>query len=322
MALIGPDVSGKPAPVDPTLAAGMGENAVALDQWGVFFEPFDPSVYHAGPSIRHVAQGETYFIAVYSTQEQPGAYLLGMSGREEFSAGGNWREQKSVYDRCEVGANNWFWSMWRSLVAGGLLLLLPMAGVVCFRRRCSEETGDHADNPRTIVVGAGIGGLTAGALLLQAGHDVTVLEGQVYPGGSAGTFYRKGYRFDAGATLAGGFSPGGPHARVAEILNLDWPVRSVDPAWQVHLPGGRTVTQWADQAEWQHEWQVAFPETGRFWRIQEMLADISLGHFLPSHFPGHPLPHATCHSGAGHATLVASSTALSKHKDSRSVANT
>ena len=79
-------------------------------------------------------------------------------------------------------------------------------------------------NGRVVVIGAGIGGLTAASLLLKAGLDVTVLEAHVYPGGSAGTFYHKGYRFDAGATLAGGFAPGGPHFRLAEMLGLTWPV--------------------------------------------------------------------------------------------------
>ena len=93
------------------------------------------------------------------------------------------------------------------------------------------------DNGRVVVIGAGIGGLTAASLLLKAGFDVTVLEAHVYPGGSAGTFFHKGYRFDAGATLAGGFAPGGPHARLAETLGLTWPIQPVDPAWVVHLPG-------------------------------------------------------------------------------------
>jgi phytoene dehydrogenase-like protein len=127
----------------------------------------------------------------------------------------------------------------------------------------------------TLVLGAGIGGLTAAALLLHAGHRVTVLEAHIYPGGSAGTFYHQKYLFDAGASLAGGFSPGGPHTRVAEILNLQWPVRSADPAWRVHLPDGRTITQWSDPARWREEWSSAFPESGKFWRTQEMLADIS-----------------------------------------------
>ncbi len=133
-----------------------------------------------------------------------------------------------------------------------------------------------------VVIGAGVGGLTAGALLLKAGHAVTVLEAHVYPGGCAGTFYHKGYRFDAGATLAGGFAPGGPHARLAELLDLNWPVQPVDPAWVVHLPD-RTVTQWTDREQWRAERVAAFPQAEKFWRLQERLAeaawDISTRHF-------------------------------------------
>jgi C-3',4' desaturase CrtD len=137
-----------------------------------------------------------------------------------------------------------------------------------------------------VVIGAGIGGLTAGALLLKAGHAVTVLEAHIYPGGCAGTFYHKGYRFDAGATLAGGFAPGGPHARVAELLELNWPVHPVDPAWVVHLPD-RTLTQWADPAHWRAERRRAFPQTEPFWKAQEQLADISWD-IATRHFPWPP----------------------------------
>ena len=125
-----------------------------------------------------------------------------------------------------------------------------------------------------VVIGAGVGGLTAASLLLKAGFPVTVLEAHVYAGGSAGTFYHKGYRFDAGATLAGGFSTGGPHARVAEILGLTWPVHPVDPAWVVHLPD-KQIVQWADQARWEAERQEKLPGTEKFWRTQEKLAAIS-----------------------------------------------
>lgn len=130
-------------------------------------------------------------------------------------------------------------------------------------------------NTHTIIIGAGIGGLTTAALLLQAGHRVTVLEAHVYPGGCAGTFYHQKFRFDAGATLAGGFSTGGPHARLAQILGLTWPVTPADPAWVVHLPDGRTVTQWADPQQWQEERRRVFPQAEPFWRVQEKLAQAS-----------------------------------------------
>ena len=126
----------------------------------------------------------------------------------------------------------------------------------------------------TLVIGAGIGGLTAAALLLRAGQRVTVLESHVYPGGSAGTFYHQKYLFDAGATLAGGFSPGGPHAQVEQRLGIEWPVRPADPAWIVHLPDGRKITQWSDPGRWQEEWQSVFPDSADFWPRQEMLAEV------------------------------------------------
>ncbi len=129
--------------------------------------------------------------------------------------------------------------------------------------------------PHTLLIGAGVGGLTSAALLLKAGHRVTVLEAHTYAGGCAGTFYHQKYRFDAGATLAGGFSQGGPHARVAETLGLEWPITAVDPAWVVHLPNGRSVTQWAHPNQWQQERQTIFPQAEKFWRTQEKLANIA-----------------------------------------------
>ncbi len=127
---------------------------------------------------------------------------------------------------------------------------------------------------RVVIVGGGIGGLTAGALLLKAGHAVTVLEAHVYAGGCAGTFFHQGYRFDAGATLVGGFAPGGPHARLADVLGLTWPVTPVDPAWVTHLPE-RSVTQWAALDRWRDERERAFPGAERFWHRQEQLADLA-----------------------------------------------
>ncbi len=122
---------------------------------------------------------------------------------------------------------------------------------------------------RVIIIGAGIGGLTTGALLAQAGYDVTVLESHVYPGGCAGTFPHKGYRFDAGATVAGGFQPNGPHTLVGQKLGIRWNVHEAEQAWQVHLPGC-AVTLTRDRADLLEQ----FPQSRTFWDEQARAADL------------------------------------------------
>ena len=122
---------------------------------------------------------------------------------------------------------------------------------------------------KVVVIGAGIGGLTTAALLAKAGYAVTVLEAQTYPGGSASTFYHKGYRFESGATLAGGFQPNGPHAIVGDMLGLAWDVHTEEPAWVVHMPG-REVALTADNADMLRN----FPQSAGFWEQQATIADL------------------------------------------------
>lgn len=52
---------------------------------------------------------------------------------------------------------------------------------------------------KAAIIGAGLGGLTAGNLLAQAGHEVTIFESQSEPGGYTSGFKRKGFYFETGA---------------------------------------------------------------------------------------------------------------------------
>ncbi len=52
-----------------------------------------------------------------------------------------------------------------------------------------------------IVIGAGLGGLSAGALLAKAGKSVLILEQSNFIGGCCSTFEKDGYKFDIGASI-------------------------------------------------------------------------------------------------------------------------
>ena len=91
---------------------------------------------------------------------------------------------------------------------------------------------------RVIVIGAGIGGLTAGALLAHRGYSVLILDQALVPGGCASTFKRQGFTFDVGATQVAGLEPGGIHHRIFSELEIDLPAATpCDPACAVYLPG-------------------------------------------------------------------------------------
>ncbi|MEJ7871866.1 MAG: NAD(P)-binding protein, partial [Rubrobacteraceae bacterium] len=59
----------------------------------------------------------------------------------------------------------------------------------------------RASRKRMVVVGGGLGGLTATALLSRAGHDVTLLEANDYLGGKSRRIEVDGQRMDTGPSL-------------------------------------------------------------------------------------------------------------------------
>ncbi|MBN2758755.1 MAG: NAD(P)/FAD-dependent oxidoreductase [Bacteroidales bacterium] len=61
-------------------------------------------------------------------------------------------------------------------------------------------------NYDVIIIGAGLGGLTAGAKLVKEGKKVLLIEQHYVPGGCATTFQRKGYTVEVGLHELDGFS--------------------------------------------------------------------------------------------------------------------
>jgi C-3',4' desaturase CrtD len=126
---------------------------------------------------------------------------------------------------------------------------------------------------KVVVVGAGIGGLTAGALLARRGYQVLVLDQALVPGGCASTFKRRGFTFDVGATQVAGLEAGGIHKRIFDELEIDLPAATpCDPACAVFLPGEtEPINVWRDPEKWAAERQRQFPGSEPFWELMAML---------------------------------------------------
>lgn len=107
-------------------------------------------------------------------------------------------------------------------------------------------SGGRAARPNqaldVVVVGAGLGGLSAAAYLSRSGHRVTVVERESIPGGRAGMIEAEGFRLDNGPTvltmpnlLADAFEAAG--AEMADFLTID----KVDPMYRACYADGSTL---------------------------------------------------------------------------------
>ena len=120
-----------------------------------------------------------------------------------------------------------------------------------------------------VVVGAGIAGLTSAAILSKQGFSVTLLESHNQSGGCAGTFKRKNYIFDVGATQVAGLEKGGIHSRIFNFLDIPLPEATIlDPACIVDLnDGGKPIPIWYEKSKWIAEQEIQFPGSHRFWKL-------------------------------------------------------
>ena len=142
---------------------------------------------------------------------------------------------------------------------------------------------------KVIVIGAGIGGMSAAARLAKAGHDVTVFEGSNRTGGKCRTKWIGNYAFDTGPSLLtlpavyrDLFLKTGK--RIEHILKID----PVDPAFEYNFADKTKITfpnlslkGTCDSIE-----SVLVKEAGNQWhnlmQRAEHMWDVSRGPFVES----------------------------------------
>ncbi|ASI34985.1 FAD-dependent oxidoreductase [Exiguobacterium sp. N4-1P] len=112
---------------------------------------------------------------------------------------------------------------------------------------------------RVAIIGGGIAGVTAAALLAREGHDVTLLEGSREWGGSAGKFTRKDLTYPVGATLGMGFQRGGIHDRILQHLGLNVETELLDLVMTIKIDG-HDIAYYRDRARFIGELQDVFPQ--------------------------------------------------------------
>ena len=115
-----------------------------------------------------------------------------------------------------------------------------------------------------MVIGAGVGGMSAAVRLASAGHRVTVFERAKEPGGKLAVFERDGYRFDTGPSLLTL-----PH--VFEELGLGLRPEPLDPVVRHVFPDGVVLDSSSDHAVFLERIAEALggdaaDDWDRFWR--------------------------------------------------------
>lgn len=142
---------------------------------------------------------------------------------------------------------------------------------------------------RAIVIGAGVGGLTAAMKLAHAGVEVTLFEKTNGPGGRCGRVSFDGFQFDLGPTILLM-----PHvletafASVGRSLRDYLTLTRCDPHYRVHYRDGSRFTLWTDEARMRDELERLEPGSAEQYRA--FLAhgrkqhDTAFPRFISKHF--------------------------------------
>ncbi len=89
---------------------------------------------------------------------------------------------------------------------------------------------------KIIIIGSGLSGLTAGALLAKEGHSVSIYEQNEKIGGVTATIEKNGYKWDWGQMLVPDLSEGEPGRKILDNLGISDRVKTIKSYREYYFP--------------------------------------------------------------------------------------
>ena len=119
-----------------------------------------------------------------------------------------------------------------------------------------------------IVIGSGMAGLTAAALLTHKGLKVRILEQNWMPGGCSSSYPRHHFIFESGATTLVGLDKHMPLRYLVDLTGIHIDAQKLDIPMRVHLSDGTVLTRYQDLEDWIREAERVFGPEGQraFWQ--------------------------------------------------------
>lgn len=110
-----------------------------------------------------------------------------------------------------------------------------------------------------VIIGAGVGGLTAAALLSKAGFSVCVLEKEPHAGGYLAGFRRKNFRFDTAIHWLNQCGANGMAGKIFSILGSDYPKAKPQKRIKRYISHSHDYLLTNNPDELKEQWIKEFP---------------------------------------------------------------